>query len=119
MRGRAADEPQMSSFGSGMVMPPEREREIRRYIEESYGESNLPYYGVVEKARGLENPTSAYIIATVAAFVLYHLDRKYDLVCSVFFHYRHPKCRDHDTRQYDRSYREKLHHDFEAYEAPP
>ena len=97
-RGFPTEEPQMSSIGSGMVFPPEREREIRRYVEESYGGSNLPYCGVVEKVKGLENPTSAYIIATIAAFVLYHLDRKYDLICSVFFHYRHPKCRDHDRR---------------------
>ena len=50
----------MSSIGSAMGIPPEREREIRRYVEESYGGSNLPYYGAAEKVRGgLENPTSA------------------------------------------------------------
>lgn len=80
----------MSSIGS--FIPPEREKEIRQYIETRYGGSesvgDLPYYGAAKRVRGgVDNPVSAYIIATIAAFVLYHLDRKYDLVCSMVFNY--------------------------------
>ncbi len=94
---------QMSSIPSDL--PSEREQELRRYVQTNYGEptisdtasSTLPYYGKVgQSIKGLKNPATGYLLATIAAFVLYHLDRKYDIVCSMIFNYQHPKCIQYD-----------------------
>ena len=115
---------QMSSIPSDM--PSDREQELRQYVQANYGDSNisdtastLPYFGQVRQSiKGLKNPATAYLLATIAAFVLYHLDRKYDIVCSMIFNYQHPKCREYDYAQYQRGFREKLHQEFDAYVPP-
>jgi len=73
---------------------------------------------VSQSIKGLKNPATAYLLATIVAFVLYHLDRKYDIVCSMIYKYQHPKCMNNDYAQYQRGYRDKLHREFDAYVPP-
>lgn len=48
----------------------------------------------------------------MAAIILYYLDNRFDIVCALWFRYRHPACKTADPARYERAYRDKLHRDF-------
>lgn len=88
----------------------------RRFITR-YQSDDLPYYGAGVKGLSfMQIPFITYLFATVCAFVLYHLEQKYDLICGLWFHYRHPACQSFDPTRFEKAYRDKLHQDFEVYE---
>lgn len=102
---------------------------LRRYVQMNYGSrgafggnrDTLPYYGAAARVKGkeiLQNPTTAYIIAAICAFILYQMDKNHDIICDWVFNYRHPQCKRADPLKYERAYRSKLHSDFGVYEAP-
>ncbi len=48
--------------------------------------------------------------------MLYQLDKRHNLVCSMIFGYSHLQCKDMNPKLYDEAYRKRLHKEFEAYE---